>query len=412
VLVIISLLGSGFVILPKYKEEINPETDKWRKIIFDKLYVIISVDAKHLGLTIHFVKKPGCKRKNIDLSTYMTSLNDYLISHPFYINRDNEVVNIFDFKYVKFIDFKELKFSSDEFQIIKNTYPNILSVDTFKCTIDKNVSIGCLNCNYNDSESCIMSLDSLNGLSGQTLRLYGTYFFNENKNVLHLYNVCITFNRVDIDYELFFLTTDAPKLRKIEIYNKEPLNNKDFLFISGFYNLESIETMAYLLNYDQLDKLERLRRIQGVYILDEKKPDSMRKKREDMCQTILNNNQDENREKHHLMVQCKYLTNEYQELRYKLYVERLERVKWNDKISRNDLEQIKKELKEISNMPREMRRNISREKHEYTLFDSLNGLQFDVKEEDDDDDEYVLTNSHLFDHDGIDYYVKSNKIHL
>jgi replicative superfamily II helicase len=110
------------------------------------------------------------------------------------------------------------------------------------------------------------------------------------------------------------------------------------------------------------------------------------------------------------MTQRMIIQNEYQELRHKLYIERLERVKWDDKISRNDLEQIKKELEEISNMPREKRRDISREKQNHTLFDSMNALEFDRHE---NDEKYVLTNSHLFDiDDGIDCYVNQNKIIL
>jgi hypothetical protein len=109
------------------------------------------------------------------------------------------------------------------------------------------------------------------------------------------------------------------------------------------------------------------------------------------------------------MGQRMFIQNEYQELRHRLYISRLERVKWEEKISLNDLKKIRKELEDISNMSIEQRRDISREKQEHTLFDSLNGLEFDMPES---NEEYVLVNSHLFDNDGIDYYVKQHKIIL
>jgi hypothetical protein len=194
-------------------------------------------------------------------------------------------------------------------------------------------------------------------------------------------------------------------MRKIKINGNNILNDNDLLFISGFYNLESVEIKAILSSYEQLEKLEKLREIRGVFISDEKELENTRKKR----QIISDSNESEKRLKNYLMGQRMFIQNEYQELRHRLYISRLERVKWEEKFSLNDLKKIRKELEDISNMSIEQRRDISREKQEQTLFDSLNGLEFDKPES---DEEYVLVNSRLFDNDGIDYYVKQHKIIL
>lgn len=47
---------------------------------------------------------------------YINAINDYFISHPVYKKYKNRVVNLFDFSCVSFLDFKGLKFSSNEFQ--------------------------------------------------------------------------------------------------------------------------------------------------------------------------------------------------------------------------------------------------------------------------------------------------------
>lgn len=60
------------------------------------------------------------------------------------------------------------------------------------------------------------------------------------ENILQLNNVLMKLNGINFNYEYFSLTTSAPNLRKIEIYIKPFLSDKDLLFISGFYNLESV----------------------------------------------------------------------------------------------------------------------------------------------------------------------------
>lgn len=64
------------------------------------------------------------------------------------------------------------------------------------------------------------------------------------------------------------LMTDATNLRKIEINRSRNklLSNNDLLFISGFYNLESINIDAIINSLDSIRKLERLRELYGIYL--------------------------------------------------------------------------------------------------------------------------------------------------
>jgi len=112
---------------------------------------------------------------------------------------------------------------------------------------------------------------------------------------------------------------------------------------------------------------------------------------------------------HYLMFQSMLRYNKYLDLLNELYVKRLDRVKWENKICINDIKRIKTELIEISKMFFKERRKIAREIKELTFEDQLDGLWFDGFSK--DEEEYV-ENSRPFQNDGIDYYVKSKKIIL
>lgn len=74
------------MVLPSY-EEINiseSNGDIYKKIKFDKITVIIYGTAKHSRTELRYSINKGCKRKNVDLSKYMSAINDYFISHPVY----------------------------------------------------------------------------------------------------------------------------------------------------------------------------------------------------------------------------------------------------------------------------------------------------------------------------------------
>lgn len=289
-------------------------------------------------------------------------------------------------------------------------YPNIISVRTINCSIYKEASIGALSCNYYDQNSDIMSLDSFDGFSGESISLEKSNIINMNKNVLHLNNIITSLNKININYELFFLTTSAPNLKKIEINGKRILNDKDLIFISGFYNLESIKINAILSSYNELQKLEKLRELRDVFCLNERVLEKTKNKREKFYKELLNRNLTEKQLQNYLMHQQMIIQNQLQDLLHKLYVPRLERVKWENKIYENDIMKIKEELIIISNMQVDKRKNIAREKKEYTLFDSLNGLDFDYTSNNNEDE--VLVNSNPFSSDGIDYYVKRKKLIL
>lgn len=400
------------MILPNCKEIIISDKDPTHRLIkFDKLSVRIFGDAKYSRTKIKYFINKGCKRRNIDLSIYINAINDYFISHPLYKKHKNKIVNLYDFNNIRWIAFEGLKFNSNEFQIIKKTYPNILSIETTRCTIYKEALIGCLTCNYYDESSDIMSLDSFNGFSGETISLNQSHIVNMNKNVLHLNNALMELNRIHFNYEYFFLTTSAPNLRKIEIHTRPFLNDKDLLFISGFYNLESVKIGAILSSYDQLKKLEKLRELRYVFCSDERELLAIKKRRKNIYEELLTRNLTEKQLKNYLMMQRMIIQNKYQDLQHKLYIPRSERVKWANKISTNELEKIREELIFISNMPIKKRKNLSQEeKKEYTIFDTMHGLAFDYIPDNENED--ILIESRPFEDGGIKYYIRRKKLIL
>ena len=200
----------NIMLLQNYKEIIldDRQGSTHRLIKFDKLSVRIYGDAKYSSTQMTYFINEGCRRRNIDLSSYINAVNDYFISHPLY----KKYVNLYDFNNVKSLEFKGLKFSSNEFQIIKNKYPRLLSINTKNCTIYKEALVGCLTCNYYDESSDIMSLDSFNGFSGRSISLDQSHIIHMNKNVLHLNTILMKLRGIHFNYEHFFLTTSTPNL--------------------------------------------------------------------------------------------------------------------------------------------------------------------------------------------------------
>lgn len=412
------------MLLPNYKEIIRSDLkETTRRIIqFDKVWVHIFGDIKYKKVEMVFHINQGYRRRNVNLGEYILAINDYFISHPCWKVYNETTRNIFDLNYVRTVEFNGLKINGNEFRLMKEQYPNLSAVYTKNCTIYKEASIGSLNCYYTDYHSDIMSLDSLNGFSGKKMYLKQTHFRNENQKTLNLDCTILELCNVDIDYEKFFLTTDAPKLRKLEINrtrHKKMLSHKDLLFISGFYNLEFIEINGTIENYDQIRKLERLREIRRLFQTDESKLEKTKQARKQIYEKIRMQDTNEERLQNYLMYQTMAIQNQYLKFANKLYVPRLERVKWENKITTKKLSQIRDELIAISNMSSKERKNISREKREFTLFDDINGLWFD-KVPSKDDDEYILVDTYptiAFADDfmelekkAIKYYVKNKKI--
>lgn len=400
------------MLLPNYQEITTKDSNlvTMKIIKFDKLSVQIYSNVRKSSIEITYLINKGYHRRNIDLYSYLNAINDYLISHPTYKKYKDKVVNIFDFNYIKVLVFEGLKFSSLEFQLIKNKYPNLQRLITQNCTIYKETLIGCLTCDYYDFNSHIISLSSFNGFSGELIYLRKSYIQNMNTNILNLYNICLNLSETNINYEHFFLTTSAPNLRKIEIIGKKYLNTQDLLFISGFYNLELIHIHAIISNYEQLKKLEKLRELRYIYCSDEHELEQIKIKRQQIYNKLLAKNATNNQLKNYLMMQGMLIQNEYQELLEHLYVPRLAKVKWENKITTNDLKNIRDELLYISNMSIEERINISREPKEYNLNDPIYDLYF--RHPKSQTEEEILINSRPFQDGGIDYYVQRKKLIL
>lgn len=147
---------------------------------------------------------------------------------------------------------------------------------------------------------------------------------------------------------------------------------------------------------------------------DRKLKTKVKKQRMKFYKELKNRQASDERIHHYLMYQGMVIENNHLEFLSKLYTPRLERVKWEKKIVTNDSDRIQKELLAISNMPKKIRKNISRERKEYTFFDCIHGLAFDQVSN--NDYEYILVDSRPFkifgdsEKEGIKYYVKSKKI--
>lgn len=346
---------------------------------FEKILVRISFDRKYRYLYIHIVKEKNVKdkRKKIDVSVGLIGLIDFLKSNQFYFKRKDKPFkeDILKIEKVRQIGFGNLKLCAKDIAILSE-FKNLQWLETYKCTIYENCNLGSLKCSYRDKSSLICNLNSFNGFAGEFFHLIESRIKNQ-KGVLHLDSVVATFEEVKkINYELFFLTTDAPNLKKIEIKRNPRLKDKELLFIFGFYNLESILIEGNVTSYVQIEKLEKLRRIERLFCTDMQELEIV-KKRKEYYKEI--NNLEQRRT--YLILQRMFIQNEYQEFFHKLYVPRLERVLWQDKISSYDLEQIKCELQKIASMPRSERKLIAREpiKKEYTVCEIASNLCFDKK---------------------------------
>ena len=402
------------MILPKYKIEIvfQNKSQLLYKIFFDKVVVSLYGDAKYSRLEIRLTIKDGCRRRNVCLLEYLNAINDFLESNNYVGKYGDKCIDLLDSNIVKFLAIQKMKITSGEMEYIKYRFPNLFSFRTEYCTIYDKANMGVLNCMYIDYKSNIISLDSFNGFSGRNLTFQKSHIINNNKRVLHLDNVVLKFDEVDINYETFILTLDAPNLRKLDIIRarNKRLSNNDLLFISGLYNLESIEIDAIINSTEQIKKLERLREVRGVLLNN---PSEMRKTkqyRKKYYNIMKEKGAAEEDLNHYLMYQSMIQYNKYLDLLNELYVKRLDRIKWENKIYTNDIEKIKKELIELSKMFYKERRKIAREIKELTLKDQLDGLWFDGIPE--NEEEEYMTNSKPFSNDGIDYYVKSKKIML
>lgn len=382
-------------------------------LIFDSIIVNIRLNRKYHNVEIRILKKENVRREKIDLSKYFEEVINFFNKQQLLCKKDNSDFkeDILKLDNIKYLELSCFKLEQRDIEIISTKFKNLRVLTTEKCTFYNNCNLGILKCDIIDNYSDIHGLDIFNGFEGKLLSIKESNIKSMNRNVLHLNNIVTIFRGIDMDYEYFFLTTDAPKMRKIEIHGDTKLTDNDLLFISGFYNLESVDIDAFVSSYEQLEKLEKLRKISGIYCLDDENLKIVKSKQKKYFEKLLYDNVTESRIKNFLMNNRLVIQNEYQDFFYKLYVPRLERVKWESKINNNNLQQIKKHLLEIENMNSSERKNISREpKKEYTLFDETFGLYFDKHPS--LETEIIENDSRPFQDGGIRYYSLRKKIYL
>lgn len=389
------------------------------KLHFDKILVTICLNRKYHRLDVYVRRQENYKDKckKFDIASCLISLMLFLEQNQLFCKKDGQTFkqDILKVENVKTLYICDLELCENDCAVLQQ-FPKLKWIETKKCTIYENCNLGSLKCSYRDESSLICNLDSFNGLEGEYFCLKKSRVKNRCKNVLHLNSIIATFDQVEnMDYEHFFLTTVAPKMRKLEIYSNPRLKDKDLLFISGFYNLESVQIDGDVSSYEQVKRLEKLRELKYLFCTNKKELEATKEKIEDFA--ISFGNKPLEVQKNYLMMQKMVIQNQYQEFFHKIYVPRLERVSWQDKISSYNLEQIKRELQSIASMSRQERKQLAREpKKEFNLFDSFNELWFDEMPKQEEDDECYLVNSNPnpfgLEKKGIDYYVLKRKIYI
>ena len=379
---------------------------KWPSVIYlknDQIVIKIFLNTKHHGLDIVLANRKKYKRKKIDISSYLYEVIKFFQEHTCIVPYGKEYIDLFDKSCVKRIQLENLKIEDKDVKMLLN-FKNLRRLRTIKCTFYKNCNLGLLKCDLIDENSDLYSLDSLNGFSGDCISMEKTHIVRMNKHLLHLNNKVLELSEVSMNYELFLLTTDAPNMRRLNIYCFDKLKNSDLLFISGFYNLEGIDIIGVVDNYDQFDKLEKLRKLKYVVlsnISDDRKNYSYELGEKLTDEELAN-------------ILCGlrlHVQNKHYQFRHELYVPRLERVKFDGIIHNQSIEEIQQKLLKFYQLDYQTRKNYLREpKKELNLFDETNDLFFDAITRPEDDEMYTVVNSRPLDSSGIDYYVKSKKI--
>lgn len=254
---------------------------------FEKVLIWLSLDRKYHRLDVYVERQESCedKSKNIDISYPLVGLIEYLERNQIFCKKDGQTFkkDILQLENISTITISNLELDEKDC-VVLHLFPKLRCLKTKNCIIYEDCNLGSLKCNYYDNSSLICNLDSFNGFEGKFFNLNESKIMHQNKNVLHLNNICTCFDRLqNMDYEHFFLTTVAPNMRKLEIYSNPRLNDKDLLFISGFYNLESVSIEGDVSSYEQIEKLEKLRRLLYLFCTDEKELDSTKAKRKDFA---------------------------------------------------------------------------------------------------------------------------------
>lgn len=379
---------------------------KWPSVIYlknDQIVIKIFLNTKHHGLDIVLVNRKKYKRKKIDISSYLYEVIKFFQEHTCMVPYGKEYIDLFDKSCVKRIQLENLKIEDRDIKMLLN-FKNLRRLRTIKCTFYKNCNLGLLKCDLIDENSDLYSLDSLNGFSGDCISMEKTHIVRMNKHLLHLNNKVLELSEVSMNYELFLLTTDAPNMRRLNIYCFDKLKNSDLLFISCFYNLEGIDIIGVVDNYDQFDKLEKLRKLKYVVL------SNMSDDRKNYSYELGEKLTDE--ELANILCGLRlHAQNKHYQFRHELYVPRLERVKFDGIIHNQSIEEIQQKLLKFYQLDYQTRKNYLREpKKELNLFDETNDLFFDAITRPEDNEMYTVVNSRPLDSSGIDYYVKSKRI--
>lgn len=386
-----------------------PQTPSSVSLKNDQVLVEIFINPKYHSLDIKLVNKKKCKRKKIDTSFYLNEIITFLQGHTYIVHHNNEYRDMFNKDNVKRIRLEGLKIEDKDVKVLSR-FQNAFSLETKKCTFYKDCNLGILKCDFTDINSDLYSLDSLNGFSGNCIKFRKTHIVRMNKNLLHLNNQVLELFGINMDYELFLLTTDAPNLRRLNIHHNPQLNNSELLFISGFYNLEGIDIDGVVDNYDQFDKLEKLRELRYVLLscIDKKYENDQH-----YLQALKKGLSDGKLANILYNLRLRSQNNNYQ-LRHELYIPRLERIRFAGSIENKSIPEIQQELIRFYQLDYQTRKNYLREpKKELNLFDDVHNLFFDERTSLEEDEPYQIVNSRPFDEsNGINYYVKRKKIIL
>lgn len=336
---------------------------EWYNVKHKECQLYISADSDYKG------------NDRASVSEVLNLLNEFITSNHYYVKAktsdnkiydDNDkvlnektVIDLIDNKYVANVTLSNITITSEDIDELSSMFNHLKSLTTNKCTMDRNVSMNRLPIMYYHDHSS--NFDSFKAFDYVTfdVGLYQSMFLHNFDGVLHLDSKMLTMDQVDINYELFFLKTFATNLTSLTIKNETPLTERDLRFMTGFYNLESLDIYAEVKNYDFLYKLDKLQEVSdSLMITDKKELERIKELRSHVLEEWQKSNPDyfekEFNLKHYLMFQRAIIENKYRDFYKQIRVPRVALVKWMDMVNRAE-EDIKKHLEVISKMPSKKR---------------------------------------------------------
>lgn len=217
--------------------------------------------------------KPGLADLYIegDNEKYSNNFWEILLEISLFLNIIDD--ERFDLHFVKGINVFNFNITEDDVCKLKD----ILSIEldsfykeksfTFsQCNIEVGVNFNIFPIPYLYFEdSTIHDFRCLNGFSGKTLSLVNNQVLRYTGNVtLGCQKLIIKDNNLDLP--LFFLKTTANNLTNLSISKDGGLNESDFLYISNFPNIKSLDAWGECRDVRWLDKLKYLVECRGVAV--------------------------------------------------------------------------------------------------------------------------------------------------